>query len=132
MKLFDTTFNALNKALDMRYKRHLVLSSNVANTETPNYQAREVNFAGELQRAMHGPDATLTKTNAMHMDLSSSEGAHVVIDQRAPIGADGNTVDLDVQMGKLSSNARSYTNDAELLSIKLRLLRQATSARGGV
>ena len=52
MKLFDKTFDVLEKSMDLHFKRHSVLASNVANSETPGYKAREIDFAGELERAL--------------------------------------------------------------------------------
>ncbi|MCC6220384.1 MAG: flagellar basal body rod protein FlgB [Deltaproteobacteria bacterium] len=130
MKLFDESYSAMEKALDLRFKRHTVLASNIANTETPNFRAREVDFAGELKKAVDGAQQALAKTNPGHMDVTSAEGnSHIVYDNATAMGADGNNVDLDIAMGKISENARTYSGVANYLSMKLRLLRQVT--RGG-
>ena len=131
MKLFDSTFSAINKALDLRFKRHSTLASNMANASTPNYRAREVNFAGELERVLHGNAGELKKTDPKHMDLASHGQSFVTYDTTGAIGADGNNVDLDITMGKLSTNSRAYSNAATLLSMKLRMLRAASRMRGG-
>ena len=125
MKLFDDTFTGLERALDLRFKRHMVLSSNVANSETPKYRARELDFAGQLEKAFGEPEAgiKLEQTNPGHMDLTMSAGDYVTFDTSGAMGADGNNVDLDIQMGKISSNGRSYEGAASLMTQKLRLLR---------
>lgn len=131
MKLFDNTFSAIQRSMDLEFKRHVLLTGNVANAETPNYKARELDFAGELQDAMGTKDHVMTTTNSMHMDLSGADQAHITLDNSGAIKSDGNNVDLDVEMGKISSNARGYQNSTTLLSLKLSLLRAATQVRGG-
>ncbi len=132
MELFDKTFNVLEKSLDLRTKRHSLLSSNIANSETPNFQARELDFAGELQKALNEQTSPLEVTNQGHLDLSASSASHIVIDNSGAMGADGNNVDLDLAMGKLSSNARAYTETVSYLNTKLRFLREAIRSASGV
>ncbi len=131
MELFDKTFRAVEKKLDLHFKRHMVLAGNTANSETPNYKAREINFAGELERALGTEQKDIAKTNPLHMDLSANENSHVVLDNSGAVGADGNNVDIDINMGKLSANSRSYNNAVEMLNVKLQMLRMAARGTGG-
>lgn len=133
LKIFDKSFDALERKMDLAMKRHLVLSSNIANAETPNYRAREVDFAGALQQAL-GDDSknAISTTNRNHIGMNGSGIDHVIFDNSAPMGADGNNVDLDIAMGKASNNARLYENSVNLLQMKLRLLRMATAAQPGM
>ena len=129
MKIFNRTFDVLERSMDLRFKRHAVLSGNVANSETPNYRAREMDFAGELERIVGEETKSLTKTDAKHMDISAVEGAHITFDNTGMVGADGNNVDLDISMGKLSENARSYGGSVNLMGLQLRLLKNAARGR---
>ena len=131
MELFDKTFRAIERSLDLRFKRHMVLSSNAANSETPSYKARELDFGGELERMLGQEQQVLLRTNAHHMDLASAQSAKVVSDNSAAVGADGNNVDIDLNMGKLSGNARAYNNAVDLLGVKLQMLRMAARGTGG-
>ena len=131
MKLFNNTFDILERSMDVRFKRHSLLSSNVANSETPGYKARELDFAGELERVLGSGPQTLEKTNPGHLDLSSGSMAHVVLDETGAVGADGNNVDLDIAMGKLSDNARGYQSAAGWLGVEMRLLKNIARGRGG-
>lgn len=130
MKLFDRTINGLEKSMDLAFRRHVLLSSNAANSETPKFRARDLDFAGELQKAMGDDPQTLTKTNPLHMDVSDVSSAHTVADNSGAVGADGNNVDLDVQMGKISANARNYQQSVSMLTSELRLLRAAIKTGG--
>ena len=135
MSIFDNTLNAIEKALDLRLRRHSVLSGNVANSETPKYRAREFDFAGELQRVMaqNEPGSTdVKKTDKNHIDLSSTMGPHIIFDDAGAVGADGNNVDLDIQMGKLGENSRAYQAAVSYMQVKLRMLRTIARGRGGI
>jgi flagellar basal body rod protein FlgB len=67
----------------------------------------------------------------MHLDIDTSNGAHIYIDKSMPVGADGNNVDLDIQMGKISANSRQYSQALNLLTVKLRMLKAAAMGRAG-
>ncbi len=131
MKLFNSTFDLMEKSMDLRVKRHAVLAGNVANSETPNYRARDLDFAGQLEQALGTKDSEVVKTNPMHLDLSGTESAHTVADDSGAMGADGNNVDLDLAMGRLSQNSRAYSNAASWLGVQLRLLKTAARGRAG-
>ena len=131
MKIFDSTFGATEKTLDMSNKRHAILSANIANEETPNYIARDYSFSSEIEKAMGIEDKALLKTNESHLDMNGSSRDHVYLDKSMPVGADGNNVDLDIEMGKLSANSRDYKNALNLLTVKLRMLRAAISGGKG-
>lgn len=131
MKLFDKTLGALETQMTIHLKRHTLLASNVANADTPNYKARELDFAGALDKALDGNTSAVTKTHGRHMDISSSEAPHVVLDHSMPVGADGNNVDLDIAMARMSQNSGGYTQAANLLQMKLRMLRAAARGRAG-
>ena len=131
MNIFDKTMSALEKQMDLRFKRHVVLSGNIANNETPKYRAREVDFAGELSRVLTDGKGTLRKTDEKHFNLGGhNKSSHVVFDESGAVNADGNNVDLDIQMGKLSSNARAYSGATNLLQMKLRIFRLISNSRG--
>lgn len=130
MKLFDQTFGALEKVMDLNIKRHALLSSNVANSETPGYKAKDLDFAHELEKATDSYQSPLLKTDARHQDVESSSMAHTVQDNTGAVGADGNNVDLDLQMGRIADAARSYSRAANVWSFRLKILRQAINGRG--
>lgn len=131
MELYDKTVTLLEKALELRSKRHALLASNIANSETPNYQSRELDFAGELQKALGSEKGEMARTHSNHLMPIQDGDAHIVFDQAPTIGADGNNVDSDVQMGKISTNATAYSTAASFLRIKLGLLRLASRSSGG-
>ena len=50
----------LERYLDVVTMRQTLVSTNVANVDTPGYHTRDVNFRGELMRAIDGEDTSLT------------------------------------------------------------------------
>ncbi len=125
-KIFDRTMNLLHKDLDLRMQRAEAIVSNVANSETPGYRAVDVNFAGELKRALGQNSSALTQTNSRHLDTAANSGtAHTVADYSGTTRADGNNVDVDIQMGRLASNAGTYDKSANMLRKKIQLFKNA-------
>lgn len=126
-KIFDRSMPGLQKSLDLNRKRFEAISSNVANVETPGYRATDVNFAGELEKAFNARRSSeLRTTNSNHMDLASeSATSHLVFDYSGRMRADGNNVDIDLQMAKMNAISGKYSRGTALVRKKLRMLRMA-------
>lgn len=124
-KLLDKTMPGLEKAMDLTWKRNQAITANIANAETPMYRAVELNFSNELEKAFGSANSVTLKTDPRHMDLSSDSGAHFIPDLSGATKADGNNVDIDLQMGRLAQNSSKYTQAA---SIMRKQLQQISSA----
>ena len=133
MKIFDRNYDGLVKSLDLYYKRHTLVASNIANSETPGFRARDLNFGGALEAAIQKrEEVPLATSSPRHLATSSDrQGEHIVIDYMTDVGADGNNVDLDTQMASLSLNTEEYQQSINFLTAKMRLLRSAITNRGG-
>ncbi len=94
MRIFGPVIEGLGQALDLYQARHRVLAENVANAETPGYRARDLDFGAALARAFE-PGA----------DADGGEPAAPLVDTHATVKVDGNSVDLDTEMARLSQNA---------------------------
>ena len=117
--LFDPTFQGLADALTLHQKRHEVVASNLANVETPGFRARDIDgrdFKAALEAAFAGRAAD---------EAGERAEPEVVQDTTALPRADGNTVDVDLQMAKLSANGGRYVALARILGQRIALLRQA-------
>jgi flagellar basal-body rod protein FlgB len=113
----DTRTDLLARVLDTAATRHKVIAHNVANVNTPGYERLEVTFEDELAKVLAGGG-----------DPSSVKPA-VVVDDSAPARADGNTVDIDVEMGQLTKNALLYQAASTILTSRLGTLRSAITGR---
>jgi len=121
--LFDPTFQGLANALTLHQQRHEVVASNLANVETPGFRARDLDardFAAALDAAFAGRAAGEAGEAG-----EPSSPLEPVDDTSALPRADGNTVDLDLQMAKLAANGERYVALARILGERITLMRQA-------
>lgn len=124
--VFDKTFHGLQKNLELTYRRNEAITSNIANAETPGYRAVDLNFAQELEKSFGAKREVLQKNNAGHMDVARGSGnAHLAGDYSGATKDDGNNVDLDIQMGKMSRNGWDYMESAAMIRKKLQIIRDA-------
>ena len=110
--IFDTTLTMLQRGMDLSLTRQTALHANVANLDTPGYTPRDLDFEGALSEAMRVGEAS---------ELSLIERP----DRAA--GADGNRVDLDIQMARIAQNATLYQAGSQATSRKLAMLRYVLS-----
>ena len=105
-------------ALSLRSQRQSVLASNIANGDTPNYKARDIDFGSALKSAMAnaGADAPagLKTTANKHFPNPRQDGTTMadgtpLLYRGVVQGAvDGNTVDMDVERNQFADNAIRY------------------------
>ena len=107
----DQTIRMLGDGMDTAMFRRKLISSNVANAETPGYKAVDVDFAKQLQKAAARYQmvraAGLSLTNPKHMrgaPLSSRVPIKSVENPHHGLRLDGNTVDLELEMAKMAEN----------------------------
>ena len=127
-KIFSDTISALSKSLNLRSIQHKALSSNIANMDTPNYKAVELDVAEKMGRKKGAtPGLRLVQTRAGHLPFRSGRTDNVKLKAvRAPalsLRGDGNTVDIDRTMGKLAENTLLYNATAQLISKKFKGLK---------
>lgn len=123
--IFKEVLPGLQKTMQLTYRRNDAITANIANAETPQYRAVDLNFANELEKAYNKDNGSLLKTNAKHLDSSGQSNAHLVQDYSGATKADGNNVDLDIQMGRLAYNSGRYSIAAQLMRKHLQLLKTA-------
>jgi len=122
----------LETVLDFQSERHTILSTNVANVDTPGYKGHDLRFADELKRAIDTEGTiSLKKTDEKHLPVEMGKLKEVdprlVTSNDSPPRLDGNTVDLDKEMTKLAENSLYYNVTAQLVSKKMRGLITAIS-----
>lgn len=125
--LFDSTIRFLEKAASFRVARQEVVASNLANTETPGYTAKDVPFETYLSRMESGGSAAPVATDPRHIGGAAGilpPPPPVVTEGDAP-RIDGNNVVLEKEMSKMAENAIGYLTDVQLVSKKFRSIRYA-------
>jgi len=124
MKIFDHTIQLLERTLDLRSARQRVIASNLANEETPGYRASELNFMDQLRSAQHGRlPVVLAATQPRHFGLHGPQGVQAITGKLNEVPAgdlplDANSVNLELEMAKLSDNAIQYNTAATILAKK--------------
>ena len=116
-------------ALSLRSQRQQVLASNIANADTPNYKARDIDFASALQGVMArsaAPAGTLAATAPAHIG-GAAQNADVLPDgtqlqYRGVVqgAVDGNTVDMDVERNQFADNAIRYEAGITMINHQIR------------
>jgi flagellar basal-body rod protein FlgB len=115
-------------ALNLRAQRQQLLASNIANADTPNYKARDIDFNKALQSVMarSAPVSTgLVKTATAHLDGTgnAASGAAPLLYRTVQQGSvDGNTVDMDVERNQFTDNALRYEASVTLISGQIKNL----------
>lgn len=107
--------DVLSRVLDTASLRHRVIAQNVANVNTPGYHRLEVTFEDELAKELHTPGGTAAKAKVVEGD--------------GPERVDGNTVDIDREMGDLTKNGLLYQAATQILASRMASLRSAISGR---
>jgi flagellar basal-body rod protein FlgB len=127
-------FNEL--ALSLRSTRQTVLASNIANADTPNYKARDIDFAAALQGALANTagganSGSLNTTAARHFQNPAPGGS--TLPDGTPLkyrgvvqgAVDGNTVDMDVERNQFADNALRYEAGVTFINSQIKGLMTA-------
>lgn len=122
---FDPIIGALNTSLNLREINQNVISSNIANADTPGYKAKAVEFETALRSAF--ADGAGHRVPGDH-DTVEPE---IYDDPNGIESLDGNTVDRSAEMTKMHQNELMYNASAEMLKRKLGMLKYAISEGGG-
>lgn len=109
----DEALRFQQTALNLRSARQELLASNISNADTPNYKARDIDFASALRGALGAAPERLpiAQTSVAHLDGITSNsvlGAPVLYRRPLQPSADGNTVDMDVERAQFADNALRY------------------------
>lgn len=120
-------------ALSLRAQRQQLLASNIANADTPNYKARDIDFASALKNAVaqkagaaSAPAAVMAKTQAGHLGNTGTSadflpnGTPIQYRIAAQGSADNNTVDMDVERNQFADNALRYEAAVTFINSQIR------------
>ncbi|HQG32195.1 MAG TPA: flagellar basal body rod protein FlgB [Deltaproteobacteria bacterium] len=121
--LFGKEISELASVMNFRLFRQGIISSNIANIDTPGYKSKEATFEEELDTRL-----TMNTTSPEHLPSAGQAQSltfKVAEDPFARIGNDSNTVDLDREMMKLSQNQLLYDASADAIQMKITALKEA-------
>lgn len=106
-------------ALQLRSERTRILASNIANENTPGYQAQDMDFAASMAQAQSSADGGLSL-------LSDSDPLYRV--PFHPTG-DGNTVEIGIEQAAFSQNATDFQTSLTFINMKLKGLAKAINGQ---
>ena len=128
---FDNALGIHQQALQVRTQRAQVLANNLANIDTPNFKARDIDFKkilrGEAQLA--GMKIAMKSTNTKHLAGQTIELDNSLlyrIPQQPSI--DGNTVEEQIEHSAYMENSMAFQASFRFLNGKFTKL--MTAVRG--
>lgn len=131
---FDPIIGALNTSMNLRLMNQNVISSNIANADTPGYKAKAMEFEGALREALGVGDGLRPEATAPgHIAREPTDPVNPEIydDPNGIESLDGNTVDRSAEMAKLAENQLLYDASVEMIKKKLGMLKYAIAEGGG-
>jgi flagellar basal-body rod protein FlgB len=134
----DSALDFHQTALRVRGQRQELIAANIANADTPNYKARDIDFKAAMQNALGGNERAtfnVAKTSALHIDGTPSPSVSSTGSASEPLfrpiiqgSVDGNTVDMDVERNQFADNGIRY--EASLTMINGQLKKLLTAIQG--
>ncbi len=121
----DSILGIHEAALLFRAQRMEVLAANLANADTPQYKARDLDFATALGQA-GSATLSLTRTNSRHVGgkpMAATDRMQYRVPHQPSL--DGNTVEADLELARYAENAVSYQASLLFANGRISTLRTA-------
>jgi flagellar basal-body rod protein FlgB len=129
----DSYLGVHQDALKVYGQRTEVLATNLANADTPNYRARDVDFKAALAAAGSPESGVhLATTNPGHLSTATPGGAATPdLKYRVPLAPslDGNTVDVQMEQAAFAQNSVHFQATLTFLNARLRGLMTAITGQ---
>jgi len=125
---FDSALGIHADALRIRSQRAELLASNLANTDTPNYKARDIDFQSAMKMAASGQSTGGMQTSHVnHIQPSSAQFNNPAVQFRIGMqdSLDGNTVDEQVEQAQFMQNSVQYQASLDFLGARFKGLLSA-------
>lgn len=124
MNIDDKTIQALAAAIKFREMRHELITSNLANAETPDYKAKVLDFEQALSNAVDAENRNgMNSSNEKHFSVGgggfSMLTPQIYDDPNGDPGLDGNTVDAEKEIVKMNDNEIMYEAAVQLINKKI-------------
>ena len=116
----DKSFDVLQKIMQSAGIRQKVISSNIANADTPGYKAKDVKFGNLVEK-----ERNLMTTDPKHIG-SGSSGVNVTYKvEETPSWGDRNNVEMNVEVAKMTENALLHDAAVTIISKKIKMFKAA-------
>lgn len=130
MEVNDKTYKALATSLKFREMRQEVMSSNVANAQTPEYKALKLDFEEALARATDvDGQLSMAASDDRHFNVGgggfNNLEPEVYENPNGIVSENGNTVDVEAEMAQMAENKIMYDTTVQLINKKLGMMKYA-------
>ncbi|MEY4718529.1 MAG: flagellar basal body rod protein FlgB [Pseudomonadota bacterium] len=116
---FERALGIHPQALALREKRSEILATNLANADTPDYKARDLDFKTVLQNSLSSSSNRLEQTQSKHLAPPNALlGGELLYRNPTQPSLDGNTVEEHVEQAKYAQNAVQYQASLEFINNK--------------
>lgn len=133
MDVTDKTLQAMTTALNFREMRQKLISSNIANANTPGFKAKKIDFEEALARALDVDG---------QMQMNANDGRHFNVgnggfnnlepeiydNPNGVVSENGNTVDVEAEMAVMAENKLMYDSLVQLINKKMGIMKYAINS----
>ncbi|WP_058913961.1 flagellar basal body rod protein FlgB [Entomohabitans teleogrylli] len=133
----DAALHFQQEALNLRARRQEILAANIANADTPGYQARDIDFAGQLQQVLRRGRAengglALAVTAPGHIAARAQNTVAETLMYRIPDqpALDGNTVDMDRERTQFADNGLQYQTSLTAIGGQIKSMMSVLQSQG--
>lgn len=131
--LLDNQLRGHQSALNIQAHRQQLLASNIANADTPNYKARDIDFREALKGAVGGRlgPLALSTTRSGHLgaNFANPLDSYTRYRTETQSSVDGNTVNMDTERAAFAENAVHYEASINFINGLLRSMQTAISGQ---
>lgn len=130
MNIIDKAFGIHAAALSFRSERGSILATNIANSTTPGFHARDYDFRTALKQSTADQQVSMQATNSRHIRTSAKNDFGDLL-YRIPtrVTTNNNTVEADVEQAAFSDNALRYQTTLQFLNGSISGLRKAITGQ---
>jgi len=125
-----SNINKMEKLLDVKLKRHELISNNLANVDTPGYKRMDISFEEILMNDLNKRTIPLTTTNDKHIEIKKQLEdikPKIYRQEDRSFRNDENNVDIDKEMVEMIKNNFSYNIISDQIQTNLKILQTAIS-----
>ncbi len=133
MDVNDKTLHALTTALNFREMRQELISSNVANANTPGFKAKKLDFEEALARALDvDGQMKMNATDGRHYNVGGGSfnnlEPEIYDNPNGVVSESGNTVDVEAEMAQMAENKLMYDALVQLINKKMGMMKYAINS----
>ncbi|MGF1762795.1 flagellar basal body rod protein FlgB [Aliivibrio kagoshimensis] len=123
---FNNALGIHQHTVGVRGDRAEIISTNIAQANTPGFKSRGMDFSRALQAASSGASIGLSRTDGRHINASTKvTGEKMYRTPTQPDTGDGNTVDVDLERNLFMQNQLRYQASLDFLGSKFKNLTKA-------